>query len=656
MEEIMDRSSILSKPFIFAVLMIVLAGFLHLPAAGNDSAVQLTDPRELESFLDSFVTEKMKNDNIPGMVFVLVKDGEIFLSKGFGFSNLKSKAPMNPKETLVYLASATKPFTAAAVLQLAGKGKLDLHRDVNTYLEQFKVDNNFPQPVTLAHLLTHTAGFDDKNIGYIAHHQSGQQEMREYLAANLPPRVMPAGQFSSYSNHGFGLAGYLVERVSGLSYAQYVEENIFNPLAMIDSQVSLPLSPDKQKRLAVGYDYDYRVGGLVPCDLGYRNIPPAGSITTTAADMANFMTAILQKGRFNETVLLEEPEHAKMVSQQFTHHPELPGFTYGFYELKKKDLRLLTHAGGFIGYSSQIFLFPSRRMGIFVASNRARFNIYQVLLDKFVTRYLSGSQAAETQPPNKFELGKHELLRFNGMYQYTRYSRKSIEKIAIWDSQIRVEAGDGNFITIYPPRSRPIKYVPVKPLVFKHEKRDARIVFKEDEKGEITHIFSSLPGVGLPAAYEKLSWTDDVRIQRTILIILLLIYITALLGWPISGLIRRFFGRKRGPAVNSNKRATVAVWLNSFLAVVFLMGIDGLIGNGLYRQKLVWGMTMEMNVLLWVPFLIIALTAAAGWFTYKTWKERSRSLTGSILYTIVFAADVPLIAFLIHWNLLGFIY
>ena len=97
-------------------------------------------------------------------------------------------------------------------------------------------------------------------------------------------------------------------------------------------------------------------------------------------------------------------------------------------------------------------------------------------------------------------------------------------------------------------------------------------------------------------------------------------------------------------------------WLNSFLAVIFLVGMDSLIGNSLYRMKLVWGMTGEMKILLWIPFLIICLTVITGYFFYKTWKKRSRSFVGSLLYTLVVTANVILIVFLINWNLLGFNY
>lgn len=247
----------------------------------------------------------------------------MFFLTGYGLANLQSKTKMDPDKSLVYLASVTKTFTATAVLQLIEKGKLDLNRDVNMYLKSFELEKNYSDPVSLTNLLTHTAGFDDKKIGYIIRFPSEVFKLSEYLAEEMPRRVMPPGVLSSYSNHGFGPAGHLVELASGLSYSKYLEKNIFKPLGMNSSQAFLSLAEDKKQSLATGYNYDYRRNRLEPCFLGLRNLAPAGFITTTGTDMAKFLISLFKDSEINKDNVFPGAVKKRMFTRQFSHHPKL---------------------------------------------------------------------------------------------------------------------------------------------------------------------------------------------------------------------------------------------------------------------------------------------------------------------------------------------
>lgn len=109
--------------------------------------------------------EKMGKMHIPGVSIFLVRDSAILSEKGYGYTNLEKKIPVNPGNTVFYAGSVSKLFTAAAIMQLAEQGKLQLDADVNQYLDEFKIDNNFPEPVTIENLLSHTGGFEEKSIG-----------------------------------------------------------------------------------------------------------------------------------------------------------------------------------------------------------------------------------------------------------------------------------------------------------------------------------------------------------------------------------------------------------------------------------------------------------------------------------------------------------
>ena len=183
-----------------------------------------------------------------GAVFLLVKDGRVFFARGYGYSDLMKRTAVDPAKTVFRVGSVSKLFTATAVLQLAERGEVDLHTDVNRYLKTFQLEENFPAPVTLANLLTHTGGFDDRAIGIAARNAQDQAPLGEYLARSMPPRVRPPGEMYNYSSHGIALAGYIVETVSGQPFGEYVEKNILEPLEMRQSSFSRCNQPSSPPR------------------------------------------------------------------------------------------------------------------------------------------------------------------------------------------------------------------------------------------------------------------------------------------------------------------------------------------------------------------------------------------------------------------------
>ncbi len=148
-------------------------------------------PAEVAAFADPLLAEQMKQHEVPGAVFVVVRGEATLYAKGHGYAELETKRPVDADRTLFYMASVTKLFTATAVLQLAEQGRLDLREDVNRYLRDFQLPATWPEPVTLAHLLTHTGGFDDRNIGYVSLAAAAVLPLGEYLARRMPPRVRP---------------------------------------------------------------------------------------------------------------------------------------------------------------------------------------------------------------------------------------------------------------------------------------------------------------------------------------------------------------------------------------------------------------------------------------------------------------------------------
>ena len=196
-------------------------------------AVAPTGPHELtkadlDAWLDGYMPYALKAGDIPGAVVVVVKDGEPLTMRGFGYSDLKTQKPVDPNLTLFRPGSVSKLFTWTAVMQLVQAGKLDLDKDINTYLD-FKIPPRDGKPITLRNLMTHTPGFAETAKYLIDFGEKHPKPLGQILARWTPERIYAPGTMPAYSNYGASVAGYIVERVSGEPFNAYVARHIFAP-------------------------------------------------------------------------------------------------------------------------------------------------------------------------------------------------------------------------------------------------------------------------------------------------------------------------------------------------------------------------------------------------------------------------------------------
>jgi len=181
----------------------VLAMFALAAArpALSDSPPKI-DPRELSAFVDSFMVDAMaKPNDPPGVSFVLVQDGRIVLMRGYGLANVEKKIKVDPEKTIWRIGSISKAFTATAVMQLVDRGLVDLDAPVDRYVHRVTIPNNYPDPVTPRHLLTHTAGFDEIRPGTQAPTREEVLPLDKFLADRLV-RIRPPGKTIAYSTYG----------------------------------------------------------------------------------------------------------------------------------------------------------------------------------------------------------------------------------------------------------------------------------------------------------------------------------------------------------------------------------------------------------------------------------------------------------------------
>jgi CubicO group peptidase (beta-lactamase class C family) len=253
------RGPVLRRAVGLAVAAALLLGLLAPSGAGagvslarTPQAAGPTDPAEVGAFFDDLMTRQLESERVVGAAVAVVKDGRLLFAKGYGYADLEGRRPVEAERTLFYPGSTGKLFTWTAVMQMAEQGKLDLHADVSRYLD-FAIPATYPQPITLAHLLTHTAGFEEEMGLMLAASARDVPPLRQALVERMPRRVYPPGELSAYSNYGIALAGYVVERVSGQPFETYVAERILARLGMEHSAAVQPLPAHLAGDMSKGY-------------------------------------------------------------------------------------------------------------------------------------------------------------------------------------------------------------------------------------------------------------------------------------------------------------------------------------------------------------------------------------------------------------------
>ncbi len=601
------------------------------------------DPVALEGFFDGLIKGQLRERSIAGATLAVVSGGEVLLLKGYGWADVEARRPVDPHETLFRIASVTKLFTYTAVMQLVEEGRLDLDTDVNAYLD-FRIPDAFGEPVTLRHLLTHTAGFEDDFRNLFAFDPARVRPLGDWVKTNLPRRVRAPGTFSVYSNYSTALAGYIVERASGLSWEDAIEARILEPLGMTRTTGREPVPEVLLPFLSRGYEP--RNGGFEaqPFELSPGGAP-AGSMSATAADMATFMQAFLGGGAVGEARILREETVARMHARQFGHDPRIPGNGLGFFEMSSHGLRVLGHGGNTLWFHNVLALLPERDLGVFVSFNTttAAPLTYGPLLATFLD-WLEPAPPAVAMAPSAGD--RADLTRIAGYYRFNRLSYSTFQKVAGLAMTMRVKA-DGDALVVASPVGA-MRLVEVEPLLFREELGTTEVVIRLDEGGRASHAFISL--VPMMAA-ERVPWHGAPPLHFAVLGGGMLLFMGVLL-WAPAGWIRR--RRARGgagaeaPPVVLGRRALVAAALAhvGFFVATLAMAAPDPFGF----------LTTPMTgfaVALTLPVLGLGATLVAGWAAWKQWREGAGSswsragVSAMVVVALLFAGSLH------YWNLLG---
>jgi CubicO group peptidase (beta-lactamase class C family) len=406
-------------------------------AVGSQVSVKAPEPAALQEFLDGFIQAKMVEYYVPGAAIVVVKDGAVLYSGGYGYQDVENKVPVDPGRTIFRVASVSKLFTISGVLQLEEQGLLDLDRDVNEYLKNLRIENDFEEPVRIRHLLAHTDGFETRDLGTFVLNSADLAPLEDVLKKELKSPVQVPGSTITYGGYGTALAGYLLSQVAGKPFEDYMGENIFEPLEMKNSTFQQILSLDVRENVASVYQYEENSGKFVPAQFLYVNTAPTGALSTTPEDMGKFIITLLNRGQFHGARILQEKTVEKMFQRQYSPHPALPGVTFGFMESQYNGQTALLRDGSGVGIRSQIFLLPEQGVGYFYVQNSRGDELADALRDAFLDTFYPTvpGQATPSAPaapasaaaPSSYASG--DLKRYEGIYRPAQTARHTLVKV-----------------------------------------------------------------------------------------------------------------------------------------------------------------------------------------------------------------------------------
>lgn len=563
---------------------------------------------DLSAFFDGIIPQQLDRENVAGATVSVVKDGKILFAKGYGYCDVAAKAPVSPEKTLFRPGSVSKLFTWTAVMQMHEQGKIDLDADINQYLD-FKIPDAFGKPITMKHLLTHTPGFEEQVKDLFATQPT--TDLGGYLKTHIPQRIFPPGTTPAYSNYGTALAGYVVERVSGIPFTQYVDEKIFKPLGMVNSTFAQPLPANLEPNMSKGY----RLATDDPLAFEMVSAFPAGSMSSTATDMANFMLAHLQGGSFNGNAILKSETVKLMHEPLFSLDPQALAMAHGFYEESQNGMRIIGHGGDTIAFHSDLHIIPEKGIGFFISYNslgKGEAPSREMIWTAFLDRYYP-----YTVPAGDNSNAAKEIQSILGNYIPSRRGESSFFRLAAVLGQASIVPNNDGTISIPAltgANGAPKRWERIAPMTFRDVKGQDKLIFKPDVNGDM-QIALQYPFM----TFTRVGFFDNGSILMPVLVVSLAIMALTLILTPIAWIVRKRYGQKLELS-SGEQWARRGVWLVFALNLMCVIGVAGLLTYALTnidffgeKGKVWFWLFQIIGIFGAIGTLIVVLNAFLAW-------------------------------------------
>jgi len=508
------------------------------PASGAAAVAAPLTAEDANAWLDGYLPYALATGDIAAAEVAIVRDGAVVTERGYGFADIGKRTPVDPKVTMFRPGSVSKLIVWTAVMQQVEAGKIDLDADINRYLD-FNVTGMGGKPITMRNLMQHTAGFEESAKGIISA-QNDLPSFEDILKAKVPARIFPPGSTPAYSNYGAALAGYIVERVSGEPFDAYLDKHIFQPLDMRHSSFRQPLPAALAPFMATGY----RLASGEAQPFEYVGPRPAGSMSSSADDMAHFMIAHLQDGEYHGNRILSAATAELMHNSPYAGGiGPLNRMELGFFETNINGREVIAHLGDTEWFHTSLHLFLKDNTGLYASfSSPGKEGAVQTLRNRlfqdFADRYLPAAvpHPVTAQVPAATQAA-HAALMSGAWIVSRRADSNFLAGIAfIGQSKVAVNKKGEIEIPFPGPSGKPRHWVEVAPFVWQdvdsHERAAARVVdgrpvrFSFDFLSPF-EVFDRAPW------YAASTWLTPLFLASFAALLL-----TALL-WPVAAIVRR---------------------------------------------------------------------------------------------------------------------
>ena len=577
------------------------------------------------AWLDGLFPYGLAKNNLAAAVVVVVKDGQILVSRGYGYADIAANKKVDPATTLFRPGSISKTFLWTAVMQLVEQGKLNLDADVNQYLD-FTIAPRDGKPITMRDLMTHTPGFEETLKNLFSHDDQLPMSNEAWLKEWVPERVFAPGEVSAYSNYGAALAGYIVQRVSGQPFDEYIEQHIYQPLGMQHATFRQPLPANLKGDMAKSYVS----ASTPPKSFEMVVSDPAGGMSVSGEDMARFMIAHLQNGTYNNVQILR-PETAKAM-HNFTHYsvPGLMPMALGFYHMDRNGQTIIGHGGDTELFHSAMMLFLQQNVGIFVSIDGDKDGgLRKQLLDGFTDRYFPA--LPQLPQPTLGTARAHGML-LAGRYIGSRGSFDNFLSIGNLLSQPKIfMTPDGTLITpdFKNMAGQPRHWREVKPFLWLDDVSGSHLgaLMQNGKLRWISFDEASPVAVWMPVSFwQSAAW------NLPLLYLSLLVFLLTALLWPVAALVRYRCGKAfalMGVARRWYRLSRVVAILHLLFAAGWLLALLQL-NIGIAHFNNAFDGTLRLIQLIGVLAILgtiaVVMNAVCAWRQPSGWWRKTNSL------------------------------
>ena len=621
------------------------------PAAATAPAAVPLTADDLNAWLDGYMPYALHTGDIAGAVVAVVKDGQIVTERGYGYSDVEKRAPVDPKQTLFRPGSVSKLFTWTAVMQQVEQGKIDLDADVNQYID-FKIPARDGKPVTMRELMQHVAGFEEQAKGIMSEDPKslGYEAL---LKQWVPERVFAPGTTPAYSNYGASLAGYIVQRVSGETFDDYIEKHIFAPLDMKYSSFRQPLPANLVPLMSKGYPE-----ASAPAK-GFEIVgpAPAGSLSSPGEDMAHFMIAHLQNGEYHGNRILKAETAEMMHNSPLTILPPLNRMELGFFETNVNGREVIAHLGDTQNFHTSLHLFLKENVGFYVSFNSlgkegAAGGLRGALFEDFADRYFPATEISTAKVDEKTSASHAAMLK--GNWNNSRGSQSSfLAAVGLFgQTKVGVNAKGELVVPFHGLNGKPRHWVETAPYVWTDQDSHERLAAKVTD-GKVVRF--SIDGISPFMVFDRVPAAENSAwLLPGLYCAIGALLLTAIL-WPITAIVRRRFGASLALGPDA-LRAYRFSKIGSILLAAGL-GLWALTIIRMFNDFNNLSNSFNSNIRFTQVFGILAFivgSALIGWNLWSVWKVGARRWPAKVWSIVLALSALIVLWFAFTFNLIGF--